>query len=558
MTGVSSQASAPTSNHSSVVPSEVGWQFVPQYYTFVNKEPHRLHCFYNKNSTFIHGTEGEDGKPCYGQQEIHNKITSIGFEDCKVFIHSVDAQSSANGGIIIQVIGEMSNHGDPWRKFVQTFFLAEQPNGYFVLNDIFRFLKEETLDGDGMDDVDLPEPASVPESVPAAQTVVSAPEPTYEPPREPTPPPAVVEDPVPVVIASVVADEAPTTDISEPHITQTPTPAPEDISPSPLVATAAQPNGIHTPEPEKQAPVVVAPVEPSPVPSPAPASIHSTPATATIPVPTPATAPAPAVTHTQPAAAPALAPIPAAPSAPRSWASLAASNSKKWGAAVNPDSRGTTEILSIPAPATNGIPAQAPQSAVAPNSAPQHHQHQQQRGGGQHGGPGGGGNQGGPRHEYPALLAAQSVSHAHCFVKGITDPISQLLLQTTLTSRFGPIKDLEIVRSRACAFIEFSSVDSARKAIVASLHQGQGGEGGIWVDVGGDVGQVRISVETKKEKADRQVGRGRGGGGGVVGSGGAQGAGNGNAENRGGGGGGSFRGRGGGGRGGRGGASGPK
>src|SRR5882762_5281310 len=98
-------------------------------------------------------------------QEIHNKITSIGFEDCKVFIHSVDAQSSANGGIIIQVIGEMSNHGDPWRKFVQTFFLAEQPNGYFVLNDIFRFLKEETLEGDGTEEV-VHEPNTVPEPVP--------------------------------------------------------------------------------------------------------------------------------------------------------------------------------------------------------------------------------------------------------------------------------------------------------------------------------------------------------------------------------------------------------
>ncbi|KAJ2927995.1 hypothetical protein H1R20_g9097, partial [Candolleomyces eurysporus] len=133
--------------HQNVVPSEVGWQFVPQYYTFVNKEPHRLHCFYNKSSTFIHGTEGEDSQACFGQQEIHKKITSIGFQDCKVFIHSVDAQSSANGGIVIQVIGEMSNRNEPWRKFVQTFFLAEQPNGYFVLNDIFRFLKEESVEG---------------------------------------------------------------------------------------------------------------------------------------------------------------------------------------------------------------------------------------------------------------------------------------------------------------------------------------------------------------------------------------------------------------------------
>src|SRR5882762_3348446 len=109
-------------------------------------------------------------------QEIHNKITSIGFEDCKVFIHSVDAQSSANGGIIIQVIGEMSNRNEPWRKFVQTFFLAEQPNGYFVLNDIFRFLKEETVDSDEgePEQATTTEPVQVPApSQPEAETPVS-------------------------------------------------------------------------------------------------------------------------------------------------------------------------------------------------------------------------------------------------------------------------------------------------------------------------------------------------------------------------------------------------
>ena len=59
---------ASPSIHNNVVPSEVGWQFVPQYYTYVNKQPQRLHCFYTKSSTFIHGTEGEDGKPAFGQQ----------------------------------------------------------------------------------------------------------------------------------------------------------------------------------------------------------------------------------------------------------------------------------------------------------------------------------------------------------------------------------------------------------------------------------------------------------------------------------------------------------
>jgi hypothetical protein len=44
---------------------------------------------------------------------------------------------------VVQVIGEMSNKSEPHHKFVQTFVLAEQPNGYFVLNDIFRYLNDD-------------------------------------------------------------------------------------------------------------------------------------------------------------------------------------------------------------------------------------------------------------------------------------------------------------------------------------------------------------------------------------------------------------------------------
>lgn len=67
------------------------------------------------------------------------------------------------------------------------------------------------------------------------------------------------------------------------------------------------------------------------------------------------------------------------------------------------------------------------------------------------------------------------------------------------------------MRSKACAFLEFVNLDSAKRAIIASLPQGQGGEGGIWLDVGGEAGQVRISVETKKERGDRPPSRPRGG-----------------------------------------------
>lgn len=75
-------------------------------------------------------------------QAISEKIKTLDFSDCKVRVLNVDSQASYNN-IVVQVIGEMSNKSEPHHKFVQTFVLAEQPNGYFVLNDIFRYLNDD-------------------------------------------------------------------------------------------------------------------------------------------------------------------------------------------------------------------------------------------------------------------------------------------------------------------------------------------------------------------------------------------------------------------------------
>ncbi|CAJ0754275.1 16058_t:CDS:2, partial [Entrophospora sp. SA101] len=108
--------------------NEIGWIFVQEYYTFLHKQPNRLHCFYGKNSHFNHGVEGEIVKTLIGDKEIKEKIKSLNFEKCRVAVTSVDCQASKDNGIIIQVLGMMSNHDEPSRKFAQTFFLATQPN----------------------------------------------------------------------------------------------------------------------------------------------------------------------------------------------------------------------------------------------------------------------------------------------------------------------------------------------------------------------------------------------------------------------------------------------
>jgi hypothetical protein len=73
---------------------------------------------------------------------INDRIKQLAFQDCKVRVTNVDSQVSGEN-IVIQVVGAMSNNSQPSRKFVQTFVLAAQTNGYFVLNDIFRYLFDE-------------------------------------------------------------------------------------------------------------------------------------------------------------------------------------------------------------------------------------------------------------------------------------------------------------------------------------------------------------------------------------------------------------------------------
>ncbi|KAF4121165.1 Nuclear transport factor 2 (NTF2) domain [Geosmithia morbida] len=121
---------------------EVGWYFVEQYYTTLSKSPEKLHLFYGKRSQFVSGIEAEVTNVSVGRQAIQERIKKLDFQDCKVRISNVDSQASFEG-IVIQVIGEISSKTGEPKKFVQTFVLAQQPSGYFVLNDILRYIDED-------------------------------------------------------------------------------------------------------------------------------------------------------------------------------------------------------------------------------------------------------------------------------------------------------------------------------------------------------------------------------------------------------------------------------
>lgn len=111
------------------------------------------------------------------------------------------------------------------------------------------------------------------------------------------------------------------------------------------------------------------------------------------------------------------------------------------------------------------------------------------------------------------IEAARATTTNICFVKlnnwqqqDTTPPISEVALETAL-GKYGEIIKTDFVKTKACAFVEYKSVESARKAIIASLRVQDGGEGGIKIPTENG-GFQKIIVESRKEKEDRGKGQG--------------------------------------------------
>lgn len=241
------------------------------------------------------------------------------------------------------MIGEISNKSGEPKKFVQTFVLAQQPAGYFLLNDILRYInegEEETAEGATEEtaptaDVEMPQEPSAeaePEKVEVEETQEESSAPldaeVVDQKLEETT--AALKD-----SASVSAVETPAESVqavteapSKPEEAETvPTPekaeaeiaaeevkqpdVPKEPSPTPAPASAAAPAPARTPAPEPEKPKE----PPKPMTWASRIAAAAGPVKPVVPLPSKAaTAAAPA--QPRPAAPAAAAAAPAAASAP--------------------------------------------------------------------------------------------------------------------------------------------------------------------------------------------------------------------------------------------------
>ncbi|KAH1031465.1 hypothetical protein J1N35_043639 [Gossypium stocksii] len=124
-------------------PQGIGNAFVKQYYTVLHNDPSHAYKFYLDLSVLSRpGTDGAM-KSVTTLKEINELILSLDYQSYKAEISFADAQFSLANGVIVLVTGSLIGKDDVRRKFTQSFFLAPQEGGYYVLNDVFRYVDDK-------------------------------------------------------------------------------------------------------------------------------------------------------------------------------------------------------------------------------------------------------------------------------------------------------------------------------------------------------------------------------------------------------------------------------
>ncbi|KAI3469856.1 hypothetical protein Pfo_026519 [Paulownia fortunei] len=126
-----------------VTAAQVGTYFVGQYYQMLQNQPDFVHQFYSDASTMLR-IDGNARETATAMLQIHQLVMTLNYTGIEIkTAHSLE---SWNGGVLVMVSGSIHvKDFNGRKKFVETFFLAPQEKGYFVLNDLFHYVDDEQI-----------------------------------------------------------------------------------------------------------------------------------------------------------------------------------------------------------------------------------------------------------------------------------------------------------------------------------------------------------------------------------------------------------------------------
>jgi len=116
----------------------IGKAFTDQYYQMFDNAATRgqLQALYNADQSLM----SFEGQQMQGAAKIMEKIASLTFQKIAHLITAIDCQPMFDGGILINVLGQLKTDDDPPQSFMQNFVLKPAGDSFFIQHDNFRLV----------------------------------------------------------------------------------------------------------------------------------------------------------------------------------------------------------------------------------------------------------------------------------------------------------------------------------------------------------------------------------------------------------------------------------
>lgn len=117
---------------------QIGKAFVEQYYNIFDNVATRgqLQQLYNADQSLL----SFEGQQMQGAAKIMEKLGSLTFQKIQHLITTTDCQPMFDGGILINVLGQLKTDDDPPQSFMQNFVLKPAGDSFFIQHDVFRLV----------------------------------------------------------------------------------------------------------------------------------------------------------------------------------------------------------------------------------------------------------------------------------------------------------------------------------------------------------------------------------------------------------------------------------
>jgi len=118
--------------------NQIGQAFIQQYYAMFDNSATRgeLAKLYNAEQSFL----SFEGQQMQGTAKIMEKINSLTFQKIGHNVTSIDCHPMFDGGILVNVMGQLKTDEDPPQSFMQNFVLKPSADSFFIQHDVFRLV----------------------------------------------------------------------------------------------------------------------------------------------------------------------------------------------------------------------------------------------------------------------------------------------------------------------------------------------------------------------------------------------------------------------------------